>query len=237
MQNEKRFRHELKYLIGHYEYMILRKRLIPNLQLDKNVNERGVYNIRSLYFDDCYNKSLFEKLSGLKEREKFRIRIYNKEDKLIKLERKEKINDLTYKEQVEISRKDYENILKGNIAFLKNSNSNLLKYFYTQIVSRHLKPVVIVDYNREPYMLKFKNIRITFDKELKTGLTSTNIFDKNLVLLNVLESPLIILEIKYDDFLPSHIKNLMQISVSKKVSISKYTICRKHNKLNSWEDN
>jgi hypothetical protein len=127
--------------------------------------------------------------------------------------------------------------LKNDVDFLKDSKDPLLSEFYFDIVSNKYRPKVIVDYIREAYVLDVSNVRITFDKYLKTGLYETNIFNKNLVTVDVMEEPKMILEVKFDSFLPDYIRSLLQISSSQRYAISKYTTCLKYTKNNSWEDN
>ncbi len=52
---ENRYRHEFKYLCSYGELMTLKVRLQGLVSLDTHVGESGVYNIRSLYFDDIYD--------------------------------------------------------------------------------------------------------------------------------------------------------------------------------------
>jgi len=89
-----------------------------------------------------------------------------------------------------------------------------------------LKPKVIVDYIREAYTLRSFNVRITFDKHLSAGINSVDIFDNNLITVNVFPNPVIIMEIKYNEFLPANIRALLQISSGENAAISKYVLCR-----------
>jgi len=227
------FRHEFKYYINYFEYHTLRNRLKAVLKRDKFADENGNYHIRSLYFDDIKNEALFEKQSGVLERNKYRIRIYNLEDNIIKLESKKRVGQFISKTSQIITKKEY-NFILNNENF---KSEGLLNRFLLDKQTQILKPKVIVDYVREAYVSDINNIRITFDKELKTGLYKTDIFDKELPMIDVIEEPKMILEIKFDNFLPDFIKNLLQIDTNQRYAISKYTICRKFTKENNWEDN
>jgi len=227
------FRHEFKYYINYFEYHTLRNRLKAVLKRDKFADENGNYHIRSLYFDDIKNEALFEKQAGVLERNKYRIRIYNLEDNIIKLESKKRVGQFISKTSQIITKKEY-NFILNNESF---KSEGLLNKFLLDKQTQILKPKVIVDYVREAYVSDINNIRITFDKELKTGLYKTDIFDKELPMIDVIEEPKMILEIKFDNFLPDFIKNLLQIDTNQRYAISKYTICRKFTKENSWEDN
>lgn len=237
VSNTKVFRHEFKYYINYFEYEILRRRLKAVLKNDDFSNENGEYHIRSLYFEDMKNTALFEKQAGILNRKKYRIRIYNINSDVIKLEKKSRIGQFINKESAKLSKEEFDDIMLGNISFLKNKNNKLLREFYIDITINRYKPEVIVDYVREAYVHSLNNIRITFDKFLKTGLYETSIFDKNIPTIDVIEEPKMILEIKYDHFLPDFIRNILQISSNQRYAISKYVICRKFTKHNSWEDN
>ena len=119
MRNKSReaFRNEWKYLISTSEKEMLMLRLKPFLQPDPHAGEGGYY-IRSLYFDDYWNSAYAEKEAGVLMRKKYRIRIYNNNDKFIKLERKKKFGSYIYKESAPLTREEVEKILKGDYAFL-----------------------------------------------------------------------------------------------------------------------
>ncbi len=219
-------RHEIKYYINYYEFEKLRARLRPIVSLDKHaLNEEG-YHIRSLYFDDVFDNALYEKNSGVNHREKYRIRIYNKSDYSIKLERKSKYGDHVCKQSIRISRTEYENIMSGSFDFLKTKESEVARDFYLKCSSQHMKPKIIVDYVREAYTYPFGDVRITFDKQLMMGVNGVDIFEPQLVTVNAIRDKRMILEIKYNEFLPTHIQNLIQLDNCNRSAISKYVICR-----------
>lgn len=232
----KLFRHEFKYHISYIEYISMRQRLKHVLKLDKHALASGDYHIRSLYFDDSKNTALFEKQIGINSRKKYRIRIYNISDSVIKLEKKSRIGQFISKESVFLTRENIDSIVAGKIDFMRDSDESLLNELYFDMKSYGFKPIVIVDYEREAYVSSYGNIRVTFDKKLKTGLFDKKLFDKNLPTVDVLEDGHLILEVKYDNYLPDHIRNIIQVKNPLRDAISKYTYCRKHTKLNSWED-
>ena len=237
MSNLRTFRHEFKYYISYFEYESLRRRLKHLLKPDAFANDQGEYHIRSLYFDDVHNSALYEKQAGVLSREKFRIRIYNISDSLIKLEKKSRIGQFINKELAILSRQDYDKIVAKDFDFLRKAHNRLLNEFYFHIKAKKLQPDVIVDYVREAYTSKVSNIRITFDKNLRTGLYSTDLFNKYIPTVDVIEKPLYVLEVKYDRFLPDHIRKILQLSSNQRYAISKFVICKKFTKLNNWEDN
>jgi len=221
-----KLRHELKYYINYNEYNYLKTRLATLLKHDKNSADGG-YHIRSLYFDDIYHSSLNEKLSGIEFRQKYRIRIYNKEDRLIKLECKSKFGEYISKTSVPINRDNFYSLINGgDINFLAQSPHKMCKDMFIAIKTRFLSPAVIVDYEREVFVLDEGNVRITFDKDLSAAIDTVDVFCKDMHTVGAMEPGLMILEIKYDEYLPNHVKKLLQISSYERCAISKYVICR-----------
>lgn len=231
-----KFRHELKYWINYHQYHLIRSKLKHMLTPDKHAGPDGDYHIRSLYFDDADNTALHEKLGGVRDREKFRIRIYNLSDRVIHLEKKIKRNDYIAKVKESLSRSLCEEMLAGRCEGLYNPAVPLFMETYHQMKFRLLRPKVIVDYVREAYTAEEGNVRITFDKQLKTGLTSTDLFNAELGTVHAFDQPLIVFEVKYDAYLPSYVQTAIQAEGAFRQSSSKYVMCRKLLKFNSWED-
>lgn len=236
MSQSLKYRNEFKFFISPHQRFVITQKLKGLIQLDENVSESGEYHIRSLYFDDIQNTALHEKLGGVRDRAKYRIRIYNQSDHVIHFEKKIKFRDFIAKVKEPLTREMYDQIIVGNYEVLKETNKPLLLEIYSQMKNKFLRPVVIVDYVREPYVYKYGNVRITFDKQLRTGLTSTDIFDPDLKPIPALDDEKIILEIKYDEYLPHTIQAALQLEGLNRTSASKYVICRKYNKTNNWED-
>jgi hypothetical protein len=224
----KKYRHELKYYINYNEYEILRKKLGAVLKQDKySINEEG-YHIRSLYFDNLFDNDLYEKNNGILKRKKLRIRIYNKSDKVIKLERKYRYGEYICKESVSLTKEEYQKILGFDYEFLREKEGHLYRDFYLYLRSEKLSPKVIVDYTREAYAASESDVRITFDKELSCATNSIDIFNSNLVTGEVLKFPLLIMEVKFNEYIPTYIHKLINLDSHNRSAISKYVICREH---------
>ena len=148
---KEQFRHEAKYLIGLKEKALLTQRFESILHLDKHA-QNGGYTIRSLYFDDYWNSSYEEKDAGILMRKKYRIRIYNFSDRSIKLERKKKFENYIYKEAAPLAREEVEKIIDGDYGFLLHSPYPLCREFYFECMTNVMRPRVIVDYEREPWV-------------------------------------------------------------------------------------
>ena len=225
-KEEPRLRHEFKYHISYFQYKILQKKIATVLKLDSHAGPDGRYHVRSLYFDDFKNTAFFEKMSGVSRRKKYRIRIYNYSDDFIKFERKTKLNQYVFKESVKLTREDADRIIAGDVTFLANSKNHLLKTFYLESRQSLLRPVVLVDYYREAYVYPIGNVRITFDIGLHTSFGTVSLFDPRTVTMSVSEQQGVILEVKFDDLLPLHIRGLFPKTIQPRSAIGKFTICR-----------
>lgn len=226
---KQKFRHELKFYINQFEYEVLRKKIRNVLSLDANSPSDEGYLIRSLYFDNMYDNDLFEKNYGILQRKKFRIRTYNCSEKAIKLERKNRVGEYISKQSVPITREEYEQLLSWDYRFLKEKDGLLYQNFYFLLQNEHLSPRIIVDYNREAYVGKESDVRVTFDKALRTsneGIQSGDLFRKDLVTVEALTFPTLVLEVKYNEYLPSVVRKVLQLDRHHRSAISKYVICR-----------
>ncbi|HOJ10175.1 MAG TPA: polyphosphate polymerase domain-containing protein, partial [Clostridiales bacterium] len=219
-----KFRHEIKHYINMMDYYIMRNRFKAVMQADIHGDVNNEYIIRSLYFDNFYDSALYEKISGVNNREKFRIRFYNGDTSLIRLEKKQKCNNLTAKFSAVVSRTQCEKLLIGDIGWMRESEVSLVTEFYVKMQSGLLKPKTIVDYVREAYTYPAGNVRITFDKSVRTGLFSTKFFDNNFPAIETLDKGLIILEVKFDGFLPEVISDVLQTNERRQTSVLKYAL-------------
>lgn len=221
-------RHELKYHITSAEMTVLRGVLRPLMQLDPNGNERNEYHIRSLYFDTINEDALEEKIAGVGNRKKYRIRIYNFSDRVIKLECKSKYGDLISKQSVTIPRDLAEQLIAGDPEGLQRMRHPLFHDVFREMRTRLLRPAVIVDYVREAYIHPAEEVRITFDKQLRTGLYSSDMFNPSLPTYPVFDDPVEILEVKYDEFLPSYLQSVLSGITAQRSAVSKYVWCRRY---------
>jgi len=236
MSDIKVFRHEMKYFINYHEYIVLRSKLKKVMKVDKYADKNGDYHIRSLYFDDYNDTALFEKQLGILNRKKYRIRIYNLSDKVIKLEKKSRHGQYIHKKSCILDKLTVDDILNYKYEAINSIDSSLAREFYLDLKTKLYRPKVVVDYVREAYTLEYNSIRITFDKFLSTGLNNTGLFNQELPTIGAIDEKMFILEVKYNNFLPSYIKSIIQMQSSQKLAISKYVYCRKFFKLQSWED-
>ena len=194
----------------------------------------GEYFIRSLYFYDLDDAAFREKLDGVDSRDKYRIRIYDNSDSFIKLERKHKQGQgYIKKDSLSITRDEYESLVSGCGAEfllhggkLREGQDAFARELYTLFSGGRYVPRVIVDYMREPYVFPVESVRVSIDKDVRTGFLATDIFDKELPTYPVLDCGMSILEVKFNRVLPEYIRMLVQTSASNRSAASKYVLCR-----------
>ena len=222
---EQSWRHEQKYLINQPEWALLCQRLPAALSRDPHAGPSGEYMIRSLYFDDYWNTAYEEKDAGILTRHKYRIRIYNCSDERIVLERKNKYGPYIWKQSAPLTRRQVEEVLAGHYEALLEGEHNLLKEFYYECMARVMRPRVIVDYDREPWMLEAGNVRVTFDKHVRAGMGAFELFDPALPMAEVLRGDQMIMEVKFTEFLPRQVKQILPPRSAEFTAASKYVLC------------
>lgn len=219
-----KFRHEWKHEINASDMITIRQRLRAVAKIDSH-SIGGKYEIRSLYFDNLYDTALREKIDGVNKREKFRIRYYNGDTSFISLEKKSKINGLCQKSEVNITAEEAQKIVDGDYKWMIESDKPLVNELYSKILSKGLRPKTIVDYTRETYTYPAGNVRIALDYNIRTGLQSTDFLNPNCFTIPAGELP-IILEVKWDEFLPTIVKDIVQLEGRRSSAFSKYAACR-----------
>lgn len=223
-ESRERFRNEWKYLISEPERIVLNQRLSCILKPDPHAGDGG-YRIRSLYFDDYWNSALEEKEAGILMRKKYRIRIYNCSDRMIRLERKKKFGSYIYKEDAKLTRQEAEWILDGRYDFMLHHPEPLVREFYVECICSCMRPKVIVDYEREPWILDEGTVRVTMDRNVRAAVGSFDIFDSALPVLPVLEPGKLVMEVKFTEFLPQIVRSLIPPSAQEFTAVSKYVLC------------
>lgn len=219
-------RQEYKYYINQKQYYYIKNMLQSFMNRDSHCSSSGEYRVRSLYFDSANNNDFNDKLSGITSRKKIRLRLYDTSDSVIKAEIKNKYNDYIYKETGLLKRNEADNILLGKYDFLEKVNDEILAKLYIYFKKQYIKPVTIIDYEREAYILPFNNIRITFDKNIRANNYDYNIFDDALLFTPVIDPGKYILEVKFNQFLPRFISGVLSSCELNRTSISKYCIAR-----------
>lgn len=212
------FRKELKYDINNGQSQFIQNILEKVIPKDKNSNKSGKYNIKTIYFDNYLNSIENAKKDDINAVSKYRIRMYEKDINAIFLETKTNENGYINKEKEKITKEDVENILNGKYKKILDEQSKLKTKFYIEIILRHLRPILLVEYDRIAYVDNFSKTRITIDQNIISTKKCENFFSKECRKNNNKQ----ILEIKYEKYIPDYIKNIIVNVQEKKIRKSKF---------------
>ena len=219
------YRHEIKYFMNNLEAQQMRN--LMKLIMNKDVYaQKQDYYIRSLYFDTLNNKAFVEKILGINERKKIRLRIYSKDAKEVKLEIKNKYGNYSVKESALLSKQDAQQLISGKTDILLSSENLVCNKVYAEMKRDMYIPQIMIDYEREAYILPFDQIRITFDKNLRCSADHLRQLEADRVFYPVLDRKYMILEVKYNHFLPDFIKRILGTVPGECLSVSKYCLSR-----------
>lgn len=224
-----KYRHELKYVVSAQQIAVLRSRIRYLMELDEHAGKDGRYTIRSAYFDDYQNTCYFENENGTSPREKFRIRIYNADEKTVHLELKRKEGGKTHKDSCALTTGQCRAFLTGKGVPCEDRYPQVFQKFILKYKTELYRPKVIVEYDREPYVYKAGNVRVTFDTDIRSSNQVETFFEKDLFARPIMPVGFHLMEVKYDGFLPDIIYNSLQIDGLSQETFSKYYLCRKYN--------
>lgn len=219
------YRNELKHIIDAGDKAAICAGMRAIARPDGHAGPDGRYRIRSLYFDTPADDALREKEDGVSEREKFRLRYYNGDTSFIHLEKKVKKSGLGYKVTERITADEVRRLLAGDTDWMPASGRGLVIELYSRMKAQLLRPRTIVDYMRTPFVYAPGNVRVTIDEEIRTGLNPADFLDPGCVTVPV-GPPVIILEVKWDEYLPSVIRRAVQVKNRRAGAFSKYQACR-----------
>ena len=219
-----KYRCERKHEISYGDMLVLEQRLSAIMKPDEHAKD-GKYLVRSLYFDNASDKALREKIDGVNIREKFRIRYYNNDTSLIRLEKKSKVNGFCLKKNATLSLEQAQAIANGDYEWMADCGIPLVQELYSKMMGQGLRPKTIVDYTREAFVFAPGNVRVTLDYNIRTGMACTDFMNPNCVTVPAGDAP-IILEIKWDDYLPDIIRDAVQLPNCRTGAFSKYAVCR-----------
>lgn len=222
-----KYRHELKFIISKDAALMLKSRLSLVMDIDRNSRlEDKTYLIRSLYFDDVSSSAFYDKMDGVWLRKKYRIRYYNYDSSYIVLEAKHKHDQLTYKQQQVIDKSTAERLSKGQTGRIVAQEGTLLEQFLQDMDMYHLVPSILVDYFRLAYVFEPLDVRVTFDEYIKSGLYTSDMFDRDFPGVPMLKDNEVVLEVKFNEIMPDFIRVVLETIPKCRLAISKFAICR-----------
>lgn len=220
-------RTEKKHNLTKLEASGLKSRLSAILSGDP-VNGYKPYLVRSLYFDTIYNDDFFEKLAGVEKRQKIRLRVYDPNAKTAKLEIKEKQGATQLKRSLVLTREEAIRLQNCEYEVLKGKEDELAQELYFLMTTKLYRPVCIVEYDRVAFANPTNDIRITFDSDIRSNEGNFSVFDSNLQCYPVFSAKNTVLEVKYNGFLLSYIKDAIGSLDCRETAVSKYCLARKY---------
>lgn len=220
-------RHEYKYVIDAPCESVLALRCAALLEEDRYYKRNRQYTVRSLYFDDYQNSCLYENENGVTPRSKFRIRYYNDDPSGIRLEKKSKTGLATRKESCSLTRAEYETLLCRGYPDITPEMPDQKKKMLLEMRLKALIPKVIVSYERLPYVYPVGNVRITFDRQITSSSAVGDFLAGAYRARPILPPGVSILEVKWDNILPTFIRDMLQIDTLQWCAFSKYSMCRR----------
>lgn len=228
---EQKYRHELKYVVSNAQIPLLQNRISSIMTRDPHVGPEGKYNIRSLYFDDYCDRCYFENENGTDPREKFRIRIYNHSSERITLECKRKERGKTLKTSCPLTFDQAQLLIHNQTVSNMEQIPPLLRKLTLSMRTRMMQPVVIVEYERIPYIYKSGNVRITFDTNITTSGCLDNFWDTDIPKRPIMPTGMHLMEVKFDEYLPDYIYRSLNLAQLQQTAYSKYYLCRKFSRI------
>lgn len=232
-------RYEYKYFVSYDHLGRLRSLIKPFMEIDKYAQEHGgEYTVRSIYFDtpdwECY----FQKVAGVKRRNKVRLRGYNggNVESEVFFEIKKKVDEPLYKNRASLTYEEAQQVLLGKsldeVVFITTGKTNAgedARRFLYHLRARRMSPVITVIYEREPYQAIFfdkeNDLRITFDKNLRAVAWPSldELFEEKHPY--PVEARRFIMEIKFNRYLPNWLRAVVSSLGLTRCSASKYVLC------------
>ena len=228
VQSGPKYRYELKYVCSDLQLRQMEERIGVLLQKDPHVGQKGFYTIRSLYFDDYEDSAFWEKEDGADPRKKYRLRFYDGRTERISLEIKRKVGTKIRKESCSVTRAEAEAMMRGDWYQVFQDPAPVARRFYLDGAMRLMQPKIIVEYDRVPYVGREGNVRITFDRNIRSCSETDLFWEKEMPVRPIMPPGQHLLEVKFDEFLPDWIHRTLQMESMTQTAFSKYCLCRKY---------
>ena len=225
----RKYRHEYKYIINEVQENILYTLAQGILLRDPHVQQDGMYTIRSLYFDDPYDSCYYENMNGTDPRSKFRIRYYNRDTTRIRLEKKAKCRGMTNKSSCSLTEAECFQLMQGQYILPTEDMPEKKAELLREMQTRLLQPKVIVTYDRIPFVYTAGNVRVTFDKNITASKEISSFLKGDYRQRPIMAYSQNVLEVKWDELLPLHIQEILQLDTLQGSAFSKYYMCRNYN--------
>ncbi len=218
-------RQEKKFLISQDKMYQLSHQLANIMSMDTHGTSQG-YMIRSLYFDSYDDRDYVEKCDGVELRRKIRLRNYGPEMDFAKLEMKQKQGPLQKKRSLKLSKEDSLRLISGDYSVLLQNDSAFAQECFYMMNQYQYRPKTVITYQRKAFVAKENSIRVTFDHHIKATETNYNIFDPDINENYIMDPYLAVMEVKFNGFLLSYIKDVINKCDGFETTVSKYFMGR-----------
>ena len=218
-------RQEKKYAINLADGVVLGGRLGAAMHADAHNGAQG-YTIRSLYFDTPDDQDFQDKIDGLELRRKIRLRTYSPRSDFAMLEMKQKEGPYQRKRSLRLGREDAQRLCRGDYRPLQSYDDPFAAECYGLMHCRCYRPKTVVEYRRQAFVARENHIRITLDSRITATEASFDVFSERLPMYAVQDPFHMVLEVKYNGFLLSYIKDLLDLVERSELSVSKYCLAR-----------
>lgn len=218
-------REEKKFLLNQAEALSLRARLVQVMDCDAHSGGDG-YCVRSLYFDTLRDRDFQEKEDGVELRRKLRLRVYHPDADFALFEMKQKQGQYQRKRSLRLTRTEAQALIQGDYGVLLRGGSEFGAECYTMMQTQLYRPKAIVEYDRFALTMPVNSTRITFDSAIRANEANFNVFDPHLPLNPVMQPFGVVLEVKFNGFLFSYLKDMLLPVQKNELSVSKYCMAR-----------
>jgi len=218
-------RQEKKYLLTAADGQRLAARLGSCMLRDEHSGPLG-YTVRSLYFDSLNDGDYWDKVDGLELRRKLRLRVYSPAADFAMLEMKQKEGACQRKRSLRVGREDARRLCRGDYSPLLHYSEPFAAECFALMQYRCCRPRAVVEYRRRAFTARENRIRITLDSQVTATEARWDLFAPDLAQYPVLDPFHLILEVKYNGFLLSCIKQLAGTADRSELSLSKYCLAR-----------
>lgn len=218
-------RQEKKYAIDIAQGAVLSAKLARIMIPDEHNGPEG-YVIRSMYFDTPGDSDYNDKVEGLELRRKLRLRIYDPAQGFAMLEMKQKSGPYQLKRSLCLTREDAQRLARGDYSPLLGYPEPFAAECYELMATRCYRPKTVVEYDRTAYIARENHIRITFDRRIRASESDMELFAPCPAYSPVMDPFGLVLEVKYNGFILSYIKDLLNSVHRPEVSMSKYCLAR-----------
>jgi SPX domain protein involved in polyphosphate accumulation len=225
-------RYEYKYLIPERLVPAIRAAARTTCRLDEHAKAGGSYAIRSLYLDTDGYHLYWANEREQRNRFKARIRTYPGKPAPVFFEIKRRIGDVIVKTRAAVPEPLWKQGLAdpGSISLPPHAKRGLEK-FYMLAQTYHLRPRVLVEYDREAYVSVVDNYaRLTFDRRIVCQAQDALDLDAapsrwravDHLVKTLTPEPVCVLELKFERVAPRWMVDLIKRLELVRLSFSKY---------------